>query len=224
MERLSQHEFLTRPAKTSLINATLRVGMPNINIKGIFAAITVALGVCSGAAHASTLLGEDVTGALQFGSVPLNFYDSANGFVPSGYLNSSGSTTVTIADPAEEFGFIDGFSGIYSDFTNGSLIIDQVASSGSGGASNWSLVFTSSAFIGATFIKTSDAFSSGVVGTLLGDTFTVAFGGGSLSTGSNVATFSIETATAAVPLPASLPLFLGVLMAGAAVVRRKSRT
>ena len=58
------------------------------------------LATCS--AHAG-LIGKPVTGSLQFNGGGLNYFDPANPTVPTGYLNTS-SPTVTIGDPAQEFG------------------------------------------------------------------------------------------------------------------------
>ncbi len=59
-------------------------------------AVTIGLlAACS--AHAG-LIGQQVTGSLQFNGGGLNYFDPANPTVPAGYLNTS-SPTVTIAVP-----------------------------------------------------------------------------------------------------------------------------
>ncbi len=52
------------------------------------------------------MIGTSVTGELLFDGDPAELLDPANLEVPGGYLNTAG-TTVTISDPAVEFGFQD---------------------------------------------------------------------------------------------------------------------
>src|SRR5262245_10393541 len=87
-----------------------------------------------GAANASVLIGTTVTGSLT-GNGGVNVFDPANlmpptSFVPPGDLNATG-TTVTIQDPATEFGAESGdpspgsnFVLLEANFTDTALLID----------------------------------------------------------------------------------------------------
>lgn len=68
------------------------------------------------------LLGTSVSGTLSFPQDPTNWFDPANPFVPTGFLNVTG-TTVVISNPDLEFGFDDGLSAISVDFTGSKLLL-----------------------------------------------------------------------------------------------------
>lgn len=105
--------------------------------------------LCLASTAWADLIGTTVTGSIQFGGSGVNYYDPANGIVPAiGYLNSSpGGPTVTIAEPAIEFGLADVANTDTTNFTNTQLIFTDVSTGGSG---PYTLTFTDSAFDGVS--------------------------------------------------------------------------
>ena len=98
-----------------------------MNLRRMTCAATVATALCIGAADApfaATIWGDSVYGTLTFGSDPLNYFDPANGFVPSGYGNSAG-LPVTVG-AGVEFGYDDGSLLKTSDFTGDSLALHNL--------------------------------------------------------------------------------------------------
>lgn len=84
------------------------IGRPQLAKKGLAGLVSlIALTFVSSLAHAATLLGTAVTGNLRFNSFSLDYFAPANGGGPPGYLNSTG-TTVSVAEPAVEFGYSGG--------------------------------------------------------------------------------------------------------------------
>ena len=79
--------------------------------------------------RAAGVTGTSVTGNLFFGSLPNNYFDPNNGFVPSGYLNTAG-TTVSIASPAVEFGFNDGLNFDTANFSAFQFTLEDSVESG----------------------------------------------------------------------------------------------
>jgi hypothetical protein len=140
------------------------------------AALVVSLSVYVPAARGANLLGASVTGDVHFKNYPSNYYDPLNGFapVPAGYLNSlPGTYTVTIQDPAIEFGFGDNSNLDTADFTETQLIITDVMQ---GGSNNWIQTFISPAF--RSISKVSDTFNQGGVNyTLVDNTITLTWAG-----------------------------------------------
>ncbi len=168
----------------------------------------------------ASLIGESVTGEINFAGGSTNFFDPANGFVPASTLNSSG-TTVTIGDPDVEFGIQDPFNFDSADFSaNGVVISDEVLLDAIN--NNWTMTFTSSAFTGLTLTEVSDDFLyGGVTGTLSGDTLTFSWAGGSVFAGEPMT--AIYT-LAAVPLPAGGLLLLTGAGALGLFGRRRRKT
>lgn len=98
-------------------------------------------------------------GSLQFSFdngttyTPYNWFDPANfagAYVPLGFLNKTEGPTVTIANPATEFGFVD--SGLplpnyaTANFTANGLSVD--AENLWSSMVPWRMTFTSTAFVG----------------------------------------------------------------------------
>lgn len=165
-------------------------------------------------AHAQ-LLGATVNGQLNFnGDLMTNYFDKANGFVPSGYLNSgpSGTPTVVIANPAKEYGFDDGANHDEADFSANTLTINDVSVSNGSTVSKYT--FSSTAFAGLTMTQTSNNFPA-ITGVLVGNVVTIDIPAWSNATGHNaVFTFS------SVPEPTSFAVVgIGIAML---IRRRKS--
>jgi hypothetical protein len=178
-----------------------------------------ALILTSGVSQA-TLIGESVHGSLQFGGGSANYFDPANGFVPGGgvYLNEAGAT-VTIGEPAVEFGFQDGANRDIANFTATQLIITDLVMSS---ATNWQMDFTSSAFLGASISEVSDTFGNGGVNaSILGNVITLTWAGAS-SQNDFRAVYNIQTT--GVPDSGSSLAMLGISLFGLFRVRRLLRS
>lgn len=177
--------------------------------------------VACGPASADTLLGGSVTGSINFGDNPLNYFDPANGGVPAGYLNALGQPQpVTMAEPAIEFGYKDGANeDAVNFFATGFTVTDNVFRD----ATNWTIKLTSDAFTGLILQELTDDFDNGgVIAVLLGDLITLTWAGTFGDTGLRTATYSLTAP--AVPIPAALPLFAAGLGAmGFMGWRRKRR-
>ena len=163
---------------------------------------------------ATSLLGTSVTGTLNIAGVPLNVYDPAFFLVPSGFLNTAG-TTVTIQNPAVEFGFDNGFNRNTTDFTdNGFTFSDRTTV----GSLALHLVFTDPAFAGLTLSKISDTFPGGGFSySLVGNTITL----DKTAFGSDPKTYSAVFSLTSAPEPSSYALLLTALLGVAPLVRRR---
>lgn len=159
-------------------------------------------------AWADGLTGTTVAGQFNIGGAPTNYFDPSNGFVPSGFQNDAGSTVVINGNPT--FGFNDSFNFDQANFTNGTLTISDLDQP-SAGALNWEMVFTDSAFAGASVSNVSDTFDNGGLSfNLVGDALTVTWVGDTLRSDFDFsATYNIKT----VPEPSSLTL-LGISLVG----------
>jgi hypothetical protein len=138
-----------------------------------FWAFVVGLGLTVGAAHAS-LTGTSVTGQLLFSGNPPNYFDPANGFVPAGFLNTSGPT-VTISTTVPEFGYQDSVSAIRADFGSSTLLLNDIyTGTGSSGQLSATYKFTDAAFAGLAVSTSSDTFlNGGTSPSLVGTTLTI---------------------------------------------------
>lgn len=114
--------------------------------------VVILLSACALPCSAS-LLGTEVTGSLTFTGDPSNYFDPGYGFVPAGYLNVSGSS-VTVSNPAIEFGFDDGSSLISADFLNNKLVLNDVIEL-SGPTNSFQMVFTDTALFGQPLMLSS---------------------------------------------------------------------
>lgn len=166
----------------------------------------------------ASLLGTAVTGNLTFLGNPLNYFDPANGFVPAtGFENSSG-TTVTIAEPAIEFGAVFPANTDTGNFTATQLIVTDIVNS-TGTNIPFTMTFSDAAFSGLSVSKVSDTFANGgTTASLTGNTLTVAWNGGLVNPGTLQAVYNLTTTT--VPEPASWALLL-VGIAAVGQFRRK---
>jgi hypothetical protein len=174
----------------------------------MFSKAILCLALCAPFASAG-LIGQSVTGTLAFNGGPTNWFDPVNGFVPvSGYLNTAGAT-VTIADPAVEFGFNDSVNLDTADFTAASqLIISDSTSSGSAPAVYTFTSSTPGLFTGVSLNSNSNSAFQSVA--LVGDTITVTYT--ALLLGADVTpqiapdVTTIDVTTSAVPEPSTLLL------------------
>ena len=174
----------------------------------------------AGTAHAG-LIGEQVTGGIYFASIPTNYFDPSNGYVPSGYLNTSGAT-VTIGTPAVEFGFLDGANLDTADFTDTQLTVtDHVYSN----ASNWEMTFLSTTpglFQGLA--KVGDNFpNGGITYSISGDTIELFWSGTGSSSGDFPFSATFDVQTSGVPEPATLFLLVPGLLVLGKFARRTRR-
>jgi hypothetical protein len=165
------------------------------------------------------LIGTTVTGSAELNFIPINVFDPANGFVPSGYLNDAG-TTVTIAEPAIEFGAQTSTNLFTANFTDNELIITDVAAAPEGGTS-FVMSFMDTAFQGLSVSVISDSFTGGVLPDLLGDELYVVWSGTVVS---QPTTFQVvlELSPASVPEPSSFFL-CAIGFIGAAGYSRRRR-
>jgi PEP-CTERM motif len=146
----------------------------------------------------------NVVGALFFGGSATNFFDPANGFVPTGFGNKASGPTVTIANGVVEYGFADGANTDTVDFTDSTLSIGDVATT-TAGAAPFQMVFSDPRFVGLSLTEISDTFGgTGITGTLVGDTITLTFFGGDGPFNSSAQFTLLPAADNAVPEPSSL--------------------
>ncbi len=179
--------------------------------------VTIGL-LAASSAHAG-LIGQHVTGSLQFSGGGPNYFDPANPTVPAGYLNTSGPT-VMIADPTLEFGHASSGGVEFADFTDSQLLVSDSSTIITTHAP-WMMTFTSSTSgLFQALSLVSDDFSPGLTYGLTGNTITINWAGGPVFKGTSFrAIFDVQTA--AVPEPNSLALAgLGLLSLGLALKRK----
>jgi hypothetical protein len=177
-----------------------------------FALITV-LALVNGPSHAVAWIGSNVTGGLFFGGGSTNYFDPANGFVPSsGYSNTVGAT-VTVANPTIEFGFNDNANLDTVNVTQNQIIITDVSQ---GGASPLRITLTDAAFTGLTL----DSNTFGGSFSFTGNTLT--FFGDDIGTGGTRT--AVFTLAAAVPEPSTWAMMiLGFAGIGFMAYRRRGQ-
>lgn len=161
------------------------------------------------AAHAS-LIGSSVTGVFNLpGYGTENFFDPANGYVPSsGYENSAGPT-VAISSSATEFGYKDGNSQIAADFGTNTLFgLDIV----NGNSLPLTFQFTDTAFTGLTIAQSNNTFP-GLTYSLTGDTITI-----QTATIPNPGFYNAQFVLSSTPEPASAAL---LAVGGVALLARR---
>jgi hypothetical protein len=193
------------------------IGRPRLAKKALAGLVAlVALTFASSWAHAATLLGTAVTGNLHFNSFSLDYFDPGNGGVPSGYLNSTG-TTVSVAEPAVEFAYSDGGTLISVNITSSQIIINDT-----------NIFSVLESFNGFTITLADLSFTglSPVSNTFSGS---YSLGNGTLSfnvdpffgTANRTAVFDL---TAAIPEPSTWAMMLlGFASLGFMAYRRKSK-
>lgn len=182
------------------------------------ASVSLILGLFLGSSAHAGLMGEQVAGSLRFNGGSTNYFAPANTFVPAGFLNVAGAT-VTIADPAQEFGYMDRANRDVADFTDSQLVItDEVFSN----AGSWVMTFTS---LGSGLFKSlslvEQSFDPALTYSLLNDTITVNWSGKD-SPANFHAVFNVDTVNR-IPEPASLAL-LGLGFTGLLASSRRRKT
>ncbi len=189
-------------------------------MKPILASAAALFLVSSTGFASPDITGSTVTGGLFFGGEPsVNYFDPANGYVPSGYANET-SPTVTIGSSTTTFGYYDGANLDTASFTGTELTITDVETFP---ANPWTMTFVDSQLTGLSEI--SDTFNNGGVnGTLAGDEITISWaGGGTTGTGDFSATFNfVNTGSAdpSVPDGGTTAGLLGLAMAGLGCLKR----
>jgi hypothetical protein len=192
-------------------------------ILGAFAVLSLLVGSV-GSAHAG-LLGTQMTGSLTFGADPTNYFDPESGFVPAGYLNTNSiRTTVTVSNPAIEYGFSDGSTTITANFNDTDITINVEPLQGTT-APPFQMIFTTLDEFDSGYLTGSAQFFTFALGSTnsLGNptTITATFAGGTLPFGVQIFT---ATETVAEPSPAPEPAtlaLLGIGVAGIGFSRRK---
>ena len=126
----------------------------------------IALGA-SVQARADYLNGTLITGSIQFGGNPTNYYNPGNGWVPNGYLNKTQGATVGINSTSgvTEFGFADFYSIDSADFGDESLTLTTNVVGGGAGA--WTQTFTDAAFQFGAIQLVSNTYVNGGLSVVL---------------------------------------------------------
>lgn len=168
--------------------------------------------------QAAFLNGTTVFGSATYGGGGPNYFDAGNGFVPAGFGNSSPNGPSVVVGPIVEFGYLDGASSIQANFSDTGLTLTfDPLITGSGFATQ-TYVFQDIAFVGATVAQISNNFNNGgLTRTLVGNTLTLTYAGGSVNASDVfVANFSI-TPQAPPPVGNAVPAPAGLLIVGLGV-------
>jgi len=194
--------------------------MRSVNSIRVIAQSTAVFAILTGVAQLpafAQVVGSQATGTLQFNGGGTNYFDPANGFVPAGFLNKTQGATVTVDDPAIDFGFKDGANTDTADITDTQLIITDVSV---GGAAPFKMTFNDPAFDDMTLVSSDfPTFSASLVGSL----FT--FNAGEITRpGTYQAVYNVRTAAVTgVPEPGSVALLAGMGVTGTAVAVSRLR-
>jgi len=167
------------------------------------------------------VIGQTITGSLQFNGGGLNYFSPANGFVPaSGYLNSGASATVVAADPAIEWGYSDGSNTDSADFTPTQLIIGDFASNVNNNApATYSFTSANSGVFTSISLASNNHPGYSSV-TLVGNVITVSFVSVGIASEAAGTQFTTTFNVNAVPEPATFAV-AGAALAGLIVWRRR---
>ena len=161
---------------------------------------------------------ESVSGTLNFGGGTTNYFDPANGFVPTGYGNSSSPNNVAITSGVE-FGFNDGGNLDTADFSSSGLVLSDDAER-AGLNSAFKETFTLSPALSGTLTLVNSSFA-GLTYSISGDTLTVNVPGGTVTANEvETATFRASAVSAA-PEPGAWALMLGGVGAMGLMFRRR---
>lgn len=158
-------------------------------------------------------IGTSVTGSLSFKGLPINFFDPANEFVPTGFGNHAG-TKVKIGSGAE-FGFRDAFNLDTADFTGSTLTISDTGFAG--GQAPFEIKFTNTDFTGFSMISNS----LGANFSFAGDTLTIKFAGGDFMGQKTTVLSYAPIHTGVTPEPGTLALLGTGMLVAAGVVRKR---
>jgi hypothetical protein len=164
------------------------------------------------------LYGSQVTGGVYFNGGNINYFDPANGYVPSGYGNSAPNSNVNVVvSDWGEFAFADSANFLLANFTHSELIISNYSIAGDIAPTKFT--FEDPLFAGATLSFDSSNFPSGITASIDGDIITVDLSTFSGHQGLFMANWNISS-NQGVPEPGTL-VMLGSGLLGVATAAKK---